>query len=333
VSTWLAGAYTDDMDGESLGIAVLVSRVDGSLENRGFAVRTPSPSYLLRDGNTVYAAAEGTGRVEAFAVENSRLAHRGGATSGGRWPCHLALYDGTLVAANYGDGRLGVLSSSPLGLVATLAGEGQGPDPRQDGPHAHSTARVGDLVLSADLGADLIAVHRLQAGNLARVGGLALPPATGPRDILVHPSGRIFVLGELASVVVELQLVEGELSVVAVAGIPDAAEADQAAALALSVDGRFVFTALRGSNRVATFDLSSGLTPLGSATCGGAWPRHIAVDGACLHVANQLSSTVTTLAIAADGSLTPVGDAEPVASPTFLLGVSDLAVEPSELVK
>jgi 6-phosphogluconolactonase (cycloisomerase 2 family) len=45
------------------------------------------------------------------------------------------------------------------------------------------------------------------------------------------------------------------------------------------------------------------------------------VDGAFVHVANQLSNTVATLQMGEDGSLTPHGTPVSVPSPTCLVAV------------
>jgi 6-phosphogluconolactonase (cycloisomerase 2 family) len=61
--------------------------------------------------------------------------------------------------------------------------------------------------------------------------------------------------------------------------------------------------------------------PVGWAPSGGDWPRHLAVDGSFVHVANQLSNSVATLRIEDDGTLTPVGEPVSVPSPTCLTPV------------
>lgn len=321
MAIWFAGGYSADMGGDSTGIVVLRSRSDGSLENRGVAASVDSPSYLLLAGDVLFAAAEGSARVVAFAREGERLEPLGEAPSGGLWPCHLGRFGDMLVVANYGDGSLGVLSGEPLRLAATVQGEGSGPLERQDGPHAHSTACAGGRVLSADLGTDTVHIHEIVGGELRRTGGLALPPGTGPRDILEHPDGRVFVLGELSNALLELRWTRaGVLELERSTALPGASPRDQAAALALSGDGRLLFSALRGSDTIVAFDVSrGGADPVSSAPSAGAWPRHLAVHGDRVHVANERSGTVASFAIAADGGLALVRDPEPVPTPTFLL--------------
>ena len=87
---------------------------------------------------------------------------------------------------------------------------------------------------------------------------------------------------------------------------------DQASALSVSSDGRFVFAGIRGSSRIASIALDADAArPVGWAPSGGEWPRHHVVDNGFVHVANQLSNSVATLRIGPDGTLMPHG--EPVA--------------------
>jgi hypothetical protein len=55
-------------------------------------------------------------------------------------------------------------------------------------------------------------------------------------------------------------------------------------------------------------------------SCEGDWPRHHVVDGAFLHVANQLSNSIASFHIGSDGVPVYAGSiAAP--SPSFLLRV------------
>ena len=54
------------MDGESTGIAVLESAPDGSLHYARVVAEVPSPSYLARHGDLLYAAIEGEARVQVY---------------------------------------------------------------------------------------------------------------------------------------------------------------------------------------------------------------------------------------------------------------------------
>jgi 6-phosphogluconolactonase (cycloisomerase 2 family) len=330
--TFLVGAYTADMGGEALGIAALGTLPDGSLENLGLAAAADSPSYLAASGDLVYAAAEATGRIEVFRRRGRiDLEHVGGASSGGVAPCHVARYGDTVVAANYVDGRLGVLAAAggTLETVQVLDASGSGPHAAQDGPHAHATIALADgTVLSADLGADRVHVHsrvgaeRDGRGSLERTSSVELPEGTGPRDFLAAPSGYLYVLGELGLTVLVLERTGDDFAVVASVVLPGAEPGDHAAALTISGDGRFVYAGLRGSNRISVLAVLDGGRLLGAVTsiaAEGDWPRHHVIVGDVMHVAHERSSSVASFSIPENGIPALIGPPIRVFSPIFLL--------------
>jgi 6-phosphogluconolactonase len=323
---YYVGSYTDDMGGSAVGIGALGRLDDGSLEYLGVAVASASPSYLASHGHVIYAVEEAAGTLASFRQGNGIALERlDSAPAGGVSPCHVARYGDVLVASCYSDGSLGVLTAEPLALVQVLQGEGDGPHPAQDGPHAHSTfALDGRTILSADLGADRVHVHTLDAGSLTRTASLQLPPGTGPRDFTRHTSGLVYVLGELGLTVLVLEWAEGALEVVGSVPLPGAVEGDHASGLTSTPDGRFVYAGLRGSNRISVLAASADgrtLAPVGFVAAEGDWPRHHVLDGDVVHVAHERSSTIASFRIGDDGM--PVLIAAPVAvpSPIFLLGV------------
>ena len=308
MSEWLVGAYGPDMDGHARGVTKLRSRADGSLEPvDGFLIEAPSPAFLARAGDTLLAALEGQGAVLEV----------GGATwsSGGTWPCHIGVYGDDVIVANYFEGNLGLRT----GQVVEPR-PGAGPLPAQNGPHAHSTAEIAaGVIVSADLGTDRVGIHSLVDGVLTRTGSFTLRPGTGPRDLLVVGS-LLYILGEHSCTVVVAEWGNGALVLLDEVAVSGAAEGDQAAALVLA--NGFLYALLRGSNQLATLRVSDDgrtLHGLGAVPTEGEWPRHLVRDGAFLHVANQLSSTVTTFAIGNGGFPVSVGQPCATPSPTYLL--------------
>jgi len=318
MARWLVGAYGPDMDGTAPGVTVLRDRADGSLERDDALVAAlASPSFLAVDGDTVYAALEGS--QEVVALDRATLAVTERASSGGQWPCHVGVYDGTVVAANYGDGVLGVLGTAPLALVQQVTATGSGPHPAQEGPHAHATFLLADgRVLSADLGADRIHVHDLVDGRLERTASIALPAGTGPRDVAQHSSGTILVMGEHGNTIT---ILDERLEIVETVPVPGAQPTDQGAGLAIAATG-FVYTALRGSNTIGVLRIDATgrtLEPVGSVSTAGDWPRHLVLGDGVVHVANQQSSTVASFRLGPDGLPVLIGEPLTVANPTFLL--------------
>lgn len=320
---YYTGGYTSNHGGTATGIGLASTRSNGSLEFLGTVVEASSPSFLAAgpDG-VIYATDEANGRLEAFRRSGGHeLTPIGGRPVSGKSPCHVSVTDQWLYVSNYRDGSIDVFARESDGgvgmLVQTLHGTGSGPRPEQAGPHAHSTLVAGGNVFSADLGADRVYRHSWVDGRLTRTGSTGLPSGMGPRDILQSADGRIFVLAEADNGIFELDP-DGAISA-AGTSVGDWVEGDHAAALAIG--GDYLYTGLRGSNRIAVVR-ASDLSPVSSVPSGGDWPRHLWLAGDLLHVANELSNTVASLRIdRSTGIPGLVGPATHVPSPTYLLPV------------
>ena len=152
---------------------------------------------------------------------------------------------------------------------------------------------------------------------------MIFPPGTGPRDLIAH-AGRAIMLGELNGGLFALDehgrfTATGRVT-------NDWLERDHAAGFAIDTAGRFGYTGLRGSNRIAVFRVAD-LSPVTTVSCGGNRLRHLCVINAgdrlgVLLVANRLSSSVAAFGLEPNtGIPSPFGSPVNVASPTFLLPV------------
>jgi 6-phosphogluconolactonase (cycloisomerase 2 family) len=305
----LVGGYGPDMGGTAAGIATAASASDGLVLGDG--PECPSPSWLAVRGERMVAALEGEGALAWFRREGEAWRADGVTALGGSYPCHAAfLDDDTVAVACYGDGAIVVARHGEQAPAQRIDGSGSGPLPAQEGPHAHHVHVLPDgRVLTLDLGADRLHVHeRGTDGLLSRVDSLALPAGTGPRDLHALPSGELALLGEWSCEVLVLDPAGREFEIMQILTLPGATPGqDQAAALGVSVDGRFLYAGIRGADRIAVIALDDdGLRPVDSVPSGGRTPRHLRVDGELLHVANQLSNVIATFRIGADGIPVPL---------------------------
>jgi 6-phosphogluconolactonase len=324
---WI-GAYTDSMAGTATGIGLARSRADGSLEFLREVAEVSSPSFLAESARGIVYATDEAGRIEAFGRgPDFTLEPLGGKPTSGAFPCHVTVTDSALLVSNYGGGSVDVFALLPDGrigeLTQTVHGAGSGPNPAQEAPHAHSTAVRGNEALSADLGTDQVHLFRFADAALERRGATVLPPGTGPRDFLRHGASTI-VLGELSGALFALDA-QGTI-VRSGALATEWQPGDHAAALAIDTSSTWLYSGMRGSNRIAIVR-AADLGPVASVDLpngpdGGDWPRHLLVVGELLHVVCQLSNRLATYRIdSATGVPTLLGTPEPVASPTFLLPV------------
>jgi 6-phosphogluconolactonase (cycloisomerase 2 family) len=313
----LVGGYTDEPS-DGVGprglVTILHDLYSGSLSQSGPALELPSPSYLLRHPGAplVYAVSETEpGAVSAIEI-GSRLQVMSTLAIPGRLPCHLCLSPdlGHLLVANYGSGDVVALrlgdDGVPQEVTGVFSSYGQGPHPRQEGPHAHHIQQGPDgTYWMVDLGADV--VRRLYVGPDGKLlegePVVALPAGTGPRQIRVSADGRTaYVLGELSEELITLALRPGQ-SAVMVNRRPGWLTEPPVQNLPahLLVAGRRLYVSHRGLNRITVFSLDNELPiPLMEIETG-AWPRHFALAGGWLYIADQLDDQVTARALTAAG--------------------------------
>lgn len=158
------------------------------------------------------------------------------------------------------------------------------------------------LIVTTDLGLDLVRFWRLGGTGLRQVQQVVLPLGSGPRHMRWHPSGHLFVITELSREIFALAPdVAGTWRVVAGAPLASGVFAsDSAAEIALSRDGEYVYAGLRGTNTIAVLRVRGNGTDFQQAAlvdAGVDWPRHHVVVRDSLLVAGQLSDEIVTLSL------------------------------------
>lgn len=275
----------------------------------------------------VYAVNEtDTGAVRAWSIPS--LEHDeppvllGAATTGGSLPCHVAVHpDGWLITAEYGSGTMCVHQLDEIGAPVWRTDTVQHHADRGEA-HAHMAHIQPDgSVLAVDLGADAVFRYTVsEDGRLVAAGARAMPPGSGPRHLVVV-DGVAHVLGEYDACVTSYRLSDGaHLSRVPVT--ISSAECHPSEILA-SPDGRFLYVANRGPDTVAVLALDGDCPRfVGEVPAGGHWPRHLALIGDHLYVANQHSHAVAVLRIdPATGIPETAGPALAVPSPACVLAL------------
>ena len=333
------GCYTGESGGEGEGIALLRrDPATGDLTRLGVVARTPSPSFLAQHPNlpVLYAVNElDAGTVSAFAVaDDAALTPLAVQSTGGAAPCHLAVSADArhLLVANYSSGDVSVHPLDADGVPGEgsdlLDLEGQGPvADRQEAPHAHMVAPDpnGPEVLIADLGSDRVWRARLDSvsGRLILAGAAVVAaPGTGPRHLRYSIDGALLLVGELAGNLnwYRPDTSDGSLRL-AGSETSSADKVNFPSELTTGRDGRFVYVANRGPDTVSVFAWEpDGGTLIAEVATGGEWPRHLALFGDHLYVANERSQNVTVFRIDRETGI-PQAQGEPVAegSPTCVL--------------
>lgn len=160
----------------------------------------------------------------------------------------------------------------------------------------------GDTVVTTDLGFDLVRVWRRSGGRLTSAQQIALPKGTGPRHMVWHPSGHLYVLTEYSREVYVLAPdAAGSWRVVGGApAAPGSLDADTGAELAASRDGRFLYAGIRGSDTLGVLEVmgdGGAVRPVALGEAGVRKPRHHVIVRDTLLVAGQASNEIASLTL------------------------------------
>ncbi|MDR2808178.1 MAG: lactonase family protein [Spirochaetaceae bacterium] len=312
--TGFIGTYTQE-GAKGQGIySFAFDPLTASVHDLKLAFHAINPSYLVVSPSKrfLFAALESeNGSVCAFALHKGSLELLNTQSSRGNAPCHLALSpdERFLIVSNYGSATIALLPIAEDGslsqAVQTISLSGCGPHKmRQESAHAHSCtfSPDGNFVFACDLGSDRVIVYRFERslGRLIPTTQYSSQAGAGPRHMIFSPDGtNAYVANELASTV-DLIAAQGpgapslrqRLSTV-----PKGFSADNtAAAIKLSVDGKYLYVSNRGHDSIAVYAVQSDATLdfIAATLAGGKTPRDFAVDpsGAFLLVCHQDSDTM-----------------------------------------
>lgn len=317
--------------GSGPGQGIVAARLDprsGRLTGLGMVAEVDRPTWLVADQpqHRLYSVSEtgndgrSNGSIYGFAVAQGSGALRqlGRADAGGGGTTHLALdrKARTLFAANYGAGQVVAIpldaAGAPTSVRSMLRHEGSGPSKRQQGPHAHGVTLdpSGRYVLSPDLGADKVFIHRFDraTGALSANAGstIDLPPGSGPRHLVFSPDGRFaFVDTELTGAVYVFRWNAGAGMATPVMNVAldpvDFTGQRSAAELLVSRDGRFLYVSNRGADVVQVFSIeqrTGALRSLQRIDAGGKSPWSVALDPSdeWFIVANEATNNLAVFA-------------------------------------
>jgi len=346
---WLGG-YTSDMDGKGEGILTALVAPDGTLTDVALAAATDSPSFIAQHPTlpVLYAVGERAAELRAFSIgADAALEPLGEPAPAGAAACHVAIDPAGrfAVVACWSSGQVIAYALDPeTGAVTGRAEAAAAADPHAGRPeselvaplppHAPRQSRAHYVhfladgrIVTIDLGFDLARVWAFDeaSASLALDHEVVFPLGTGPRHIAAAADGRLFVDGEYAIDVSVLVPGEGgryEIASAAEARAVGRQAGESAAHLVLSEDESLLYVGVRGTNVIATMSVSgTALAPVAEVLSGdgAAFPRHHAVIGGALYVANQLGGDVTVFALDAEGLPGQVLQRVPAGSPTAVV--------------
>lgn len=334
------GTYTGPSGSKGI-YAFRFDTASGAMKSIGLAAETRNPSFLAADPGkrNLYAVNElsdyqgqKTGAVSAFSIDHKtgKLSLLNQVSSHGAGPCYITLDRSGhyVLVANYDSGTVAtfpILADAKLGeAAAVIQHSGHGADPeRQGGPHAHQIELTKDnrFAIAADLGLDQLLVYKFDQASGAlkanRPPFAEVDPGSGPRHFAFTPDGKLaFVLAEMRSAITAFSYnaQAGTLhKLQTVSSLPPQFKGhNDAAEIAVSPSGKFLYASNRGSDTIAVFAIGRDgkLSPVEYTPTQGKTPRGFAIDptGSYLLAANQESNNLVVFRIdARSGRLKATG--------------------------
>lgn len=341
----MTGGYTDK-GGEGI-YGVSYDPLKNQFGELRLLAKTHHPSFGLQAGKHWYWVDEDAqGQLLTYASNDKNgLDLLQKISAAGASPCHLSLRGDAnyLAVSNYKSGNVAVYKLDSTGIPQAqpqvLQHAGAGPDTsRQEGPHAHwaGWSQLPDNkktlgMYAVDLGVDKIFWYPQDTNGKFGEAQVALTakPGDGPRHIVFHPQQPwVYLLNELSNTVsFTRQEADGQLTEQQKLGtLPaDFQGKNISAHIAISADGKRLYTSNRGHHSIAVFNIAeNGQLALAQIIDSqGQWPRFFVLldEEKKLVVANQDSDNLAVFNILSNGQLAYSGVQTHVPRPTFV-GVS-----------
>jgi 6-phosphogluconolactonase len=338
------GTYTNAC--ESKGIYVYDFNVNTlSFKEKNSTVGVVNPSYLTvnKSNTVVYSVNEDGAKsdVSAFkyTASTGKLQPLNKKDSEGADPCYIINDDKNVLVANYSGGSIAVFGKRTDGgltdakQVIKHSGSGINKQ-RQEKAHVHMVYFSPDkkYVFSNDLGEDKIYIYNYNpdggSNTLTLKQTIDVKPGSGPRHLAFHPNGIFFyVINELSATVsvyaysYEKPEFIQELPLYA----KDCTDANSAAHISFSKDGKYLYSTNRGdANTITVFKVHSNgmLNQVQQITTQGEGPRNFVIDPSDNYVLVAHQYTHNIIIFKRDkitGMLTDTGKKIDVCSPVCLV--------------
>ncbi|WP_224490374.1 lactonase family protein [Robertkochia flava] len=305
------GTYSKN---NSKGIYKAAITPEGKFKELRALMNVKDPSYLAKakEGNFLLAVSEQEiGSLRAFMINGDSLQQVSLAEEIGTHPCHISIDKNRNIAvSNYSSGTVAMFRMNDEGNLTSMGSlefKGNGPHPRQEAPHAHSSYFLDDNhLITADLGTDKLWISRVNNGESGQnpeiSDSIVLAPGSGPRHMAFHSNQKwIYLVNELSATVnlIKMDTTGTAFSVAQeISTLPDSYTGENLCAdIHLDRSGNFLYVSNRGHQTLAIYrvDQQNGrLSLVGFESVRGDWPRNfnITPDNKYLIVANERSDNL-----------------------------------------
>lgn len=339
----LIGTYTNTCKSDGIYVYDFNSETgDFILKSSTKEVISPSFLTLSPDKKFVYAVNENgvKSEVSAFSYNtvSGNLGFLNSQSSRGNDPCHIIYDDKNVIVSNYSGGILALLRTNDEGSlkdeseIIPFSGKSINKD-RQEKPHIHQAVFSRDMkyILVADLGTDNIYSYKYnpnkEKGILNSQIKNAVKAGSGPRHLTFSANGKyVYTLGELDGSVSVYRFNKGVLSLhYSTTIVPKEGDEISAAEIAISPDGKYLYTTNRGTfNTITCYKIKKDgrLEYVQTTSTLGKGPRSFTIDpsGKFLLVAHQYTNDVVVFSIdKSTGKLTDTGKKLELCAPVCLV--------------
>ena len=211
------------------------------------------------------------------------------------------------------DGSLGEVCD-----VALYPGLTTLPNQVHSHPHSIMADPSGEIFYSCDKGLDMIYSYKIdrERGRIIRKAEKSMDFATAPRYLAFHPTLPVmFENNETSNFVFSFKYCteSGELKEICRVPLLDDAERVSPSDLRVSADGKFLYAAVRGVDKIVVYAVdpeTGALSRIQIADCPGG-PRgiNLSPDGRFLLAANNGANEIRTFVVKEDGTLSDTGRA------------------------
>lgn len=334
----IISGYGSDVSNETtIGLFSLSDSLE--VKNELWKDNVQAPSFLCTYHEMCFAIREANEDASILCYEKTDKGYvlRDERILKGRGLCHITYQPKSQVVfcSFYESGHIAAIKVKDYQFSNVLSFIEMKPNVDSESTRAHCSVfePAGTGVLVSNIALDRIYIYESLDGALVPnpyCEYIQLPKGIGPRHLKFHPllnylyliteySNEIYVfLYEKTESCPKLTLLQR------ISTLSDNFKGESfGSSLDISKDGRFLYAANRGANTIAVYDIGTNglLTKIQDVSCGGEWPRHIALtsNDYGLMVANQKSNEVVIFHVDENnGTLMDIADRKYFCHPSYV---------------
>jgi len=311
----ISGYGPDETKETSIGLFELTDTLKVAQEL--WSDRVKAPSFLCTYHEICFGIKEESKDASILCYERTDMGYilRDELRLNGGGLCHISYQPKSqvLYCSFYETGHIAAVKVKDYHFTGIISFIKMKPEEETGLTRAHCSALepAGTGVLVSNIALDRIYIFESLDGALVPnpyCEFVQLPKGIGPRHLKFHPLlNFLYLITEYSNEIYVFLYEKSEscpkLTILQTISTlkEDFIEESFGSSLDISKDGRFLYAANRGANSITVYDIGTDglLTRIQEVSCGGDWPRHIALtkDDYGLMVCNQYSNEVVIFSL------------------------------------